>query len=42
MVDWVMFGVVVREVVFAWGPVDVELALLDAVLDPVKAHVHCA
>jgi len=34
-----MFGEVIGKIVFALGPVDEELALADAIADPVKAHV---
>lgn len=37
---WVMLGVVVAKVVAARTPVYQELALVDAVLDPVETHVH--
>ena len=30
---------IIGHVVFAWAPMDAELALLDAVLDPIEAHV---
>ena len=36
-----MFGEIVSEVVAAAAPVNIEVALLDAVLDPVEAHVDC-
>lgn len=35
-----MFDVVVTKVVCSWAPVDDELAFMDVVLDPVKAHIH--
>ena len=35
-----MFGEVIGEVTFSFGPVDFEFALVDTVLDPVKSHVH--
>jgi hypothetical protein len=39
MVGWVVFGEVVRRVVSAWSPVDVELLLGDTVLEPVVSHI---
>ena len=36
-----MFGMVVGKVGFTWAPVDKEVALASAVLDPIEAHVHC-
>ena len=37
---WVMvFGVVVPEVGASGGPVNIELSLVGAIPDPVKAHV---
>ena len=38
---WVMFSMVVGKVSFSWAPVDKEVTLASAVLDPIKAHVHC-
>jgi hypothetical protein len=35
----VMFGEIVSQIVAAFAPVDVELALDSAVLEPIKAHV---
>ena len=41
VVRWCMvFGEVVSQVQVAALPVDLELALLNAVLDPVEPHVH--
>jgi hypothetical protein len=37
----VMFGERVSHVGFSWSVVDKELALTDAVLEPVPTHVHC-
>lgn len=36
----VMFGEVITEVVSSFTPVYEELVLFDAILDPVKSHVH--
>jgi len=36
-----MLGEVIREIVFAATPADVELALTDAIAHPMAAHVHC-
>ena len=36
-----MLGKVVPMVFFAWAPDNLVLALLEAVLEPVKAHVDC-
>ena len=36
-----MFGEVVSKVSCRRSPIDVELALLDAILEPVEAHVDC-
>ena len=41
MTDREMFGVVVAFVLVARIPVDVEVLLLCAVLDPVEPHVNC-
>ena len=35
-----VFGEVISKVVFAFGPVDKEIALAYPVPDPVKMHVH--
>jgi hypothetical protein len=35
-----VFGVVVGEIFGAWAPLDQTLFLMNAVLYPVKAHVH--
>jgi hypothetical protein len=37
-----MFAVVVCQVEFPWTPIDMELALIDAVPDSVEAHVNGA
>ena len=39
--SWMFFGEVVSQVCVAWGPEDVELALINAVFKPVKLHVNC-
>ena len=39
MCTCVMFGEIVGNVVFTWGPVDVKLALFDPVPNPVESHV---
>ena len=36
---WVMLGEVVGQVELAWGPDEIELALVDSVLHPPVAHV---
>ena len=36
---WVMLGEVVGQVELAWGPDEIELALVDLVLHPLVAHV---
>ena len=36
-----VFGMVVAEVFGTWAPVDQKLALTNAILNPVKMHVHC-
>ena len=40
MINGMMFGVVITDVVCARCPKDVELLLADSVLDPVEAHVY--
>jgi hypothetical protein len=43
MMRWrMMFTVVVCQVEFPGTPIDMELALIDSVLDPVEAHVNSA
>ncbi len=37
---WVVFGVIITKVFFAWFPIDKEVALTDAVTDPIEPHVH--
>jgi len=37
----VVLGEVVSEIVLTFGPVDEELALMNAIADPVELHVHC-
>ena len=37
--DWVMFGEIIGEVVYARGPVHMVMALVYTVLDPIKPHV---
>jgi hypothetical protein len=39
MVGWVVFGEVVRGVVSARSPVDIELLLRDTILEPVVSHI---
>ena len=39
MYDWVMFGEIIGEVVYARGPVHMVMALVYTVLDPIKPHV---
>ena len=36
---WMVFGEVVRSIVVCFTPVDAEVALADAVTDPVEAHI---
>ena len=36
----VVFAEVISFVLFAWAPVDKEVSLLDAVSDPVEAHIN--
>ena len=43
MMSWrVMFGKIIRQIVSAWGPEDIEVSLLRAVADPIEPHVDCA
>ena len=35
-----VFAEVIGEVRGSWGPVDVVLALVDSVLEPIEAHVY--
>ncbi len=35
-----LFSEVIGEITGAWGPIDVELALLDLIADPIKSHIH--
>ena len=37
---WVVFGEVVTFVRASWGPAEMALALADAILEPVEAHVY--
>ncbi len=39
MLGRVMLREVVAQVVAAWGPVDIKVALIGSVTDPIKAHV---
>ena len=41
MCRWMMLGEIVRIVLFSRGPIQIELTLSDAVLEPVIAHVEC-
>ena len=34
-----VLGVEVSEICWSWGPIDVELALADPILDPIESHV---
>ena len=36
-----MLGVVIRQVALPSFPVDCELSLTGAILDPVESHIHC-
>ena len=36
----VMLTVVVSQVPFSWAPIDVELALAGAVLEPIEIHIY--
>jgi hypothetical protein len=40
MLSWVMFGIVICAIAGSAAPVDMELALSDAVADPVVSHIH--
>ena len=40
MFSWVMLREVISQIVFSFLPIDMELSLLDAIADPVEAHVH--
>ena len=35
-----MLGEVVSAIGGSWGPVDMELTLLDSILDPIESHVY--
>ena len=41
MFDGVMFAKIIGVILVAWAPMDKELALGDAVSDPVESHVNC-
>ena len=41
MFDGVMFAKIIGVILIAWAPIDKELALGDAVSDPVESHVNC-
>ena len=41
MFDGVMFAKIIGVILVAWAPIDKELALGDAVSDPVESHVNC-
>ena len=41
VIDGVIFGVEVPHVCRSWGPKNMELLLVHAILYPVEAHVNC-
>ena len=34
-----MFGKIVSKILVGWGPINVELALVNSILEPVETHV---
>jgi hypothetical protein len=42
MLDWVMLCVVISQVSVSGSPVNMELLLVHAILDPVESHIHGA
>ena len=40
VVNWVVLGVIIRDVAASGSPENMELLLVDAILHPVKSHVH--
>jgi hypothetical protein len=36
---WVVFGKIISHIEASWGPVEIELELRDAILEPVVAHI---